>query len=157
MDYEYHFEGELVTTGKGDVKFTVVYVPQEITSQLEFGKTKRLRIDGEINGVQIDLAIMPQRGKWFLLVSKQLQKQSGLANGDIASVSFDVADQDAVHVPRELQYALEANERALSVWEGLTPGKRRGWCFRVDSAKRSETRERRALEVVEQLLAEWDR
>ncbi|MEO1525209.1 MAG: YdeI/OmpD-associated family protein [Planctomycetota bacterium] len=153
-DYQYQFEAKLVKSGMGDVEFTVAYVPKEITSKLEFGKSKRLRIDGEVNGVRIELALMPQRGKWFLLISKKLQKLAGLSRGDTASIAFDVADQDAIHVPRELQYALEANDSARAVWESWTPGKRRGFCFRVDSAKRSETRERRVMEVIEALLAE---
>ena len=153
-DYQHEFQAKVVENDFGTMVFAIVYVPAQITSQLEFGKSKRLRVDGEINGVRIDLAMMPQRGKWYLLVSKKLQKLTGLSLGDTAHVCFDVADQNAVRVPRELQFALEANEAAMKVWEGWTAGKRRGCCYRVDSAKRAETRERRVLEVIELLLAE---
>ncbi|MGB7344118.1 MAG: DUF1905 domain-containing protein [Pirellulaceae bacterium] len=58
-----------------DVKITetLVYLPKHIVSQLDFGKSKRLRIDGEINGIRIECALMPDKGKWCFMVSKKLQ------------------------------------------------------------------------------------
>ncbi|MEM6869113.1 MAG: YdeI/OmpD-associated family protein, partial [Cyanobacteria bacterium P01_C01_bin.121] len=67
-------------------------------------------------------------------------------------VRFRIADQDAVDVPEALQHALEQDEYAKAVWEKLTPGKRRGFAYRVSSAKTKQTQTRRALEVLEQLL-----
>ena len=151
-EYDYQFSGKLVHYGMSALVFTVVFIPRKITSQLEFGRHKRLRVDGEINGVRFELAIVPSKGKWYLLISERLQKLCGLSLGDTADIQFDVADQDAVHVPEELQFALEANEQALKAWDGWTPGKRHGFCYRVDSAKRAETRERRVEEVINALL-----
>ncbi|TWU46779.1 hypothetical protein Poly59_57520 [Rubripirellula reticaptiva] len=44
-----------------DVKITetLAFLPWHIISQLDFGKSKRLRIDGEINGVRIECGLMP--------------------------------------------------------------------------------------------------
>ncbi len=64
------------------------------------------------------------------------------------SVSFDIAVQDAITVPMELQYALEANGAAREVWDSWTAGKRRGFYYRVDSSKMVGTRERRVEEVL---------
>lgn len=151
-EYEYQFEGKLEPLGMGKMEFAGVYVPERITSKLTFGRSKRLRVDGEIEGVRFELALMPQRGRWYLLISKKLQKLTRLCVGDAAHIVFDVADQDAIDVPRELQFALEANESAKSVWDRWTTGKRRGWCYRIHSAKRTETRERRVDELIELLL-----
>ncbi|MFK8110650.1 MAG: YdeI/OmpD-associated family protein [Rubripirellula sp.] len=153
-DYPYSFDAKIVRYGFGKVTFSVVYVPKEISSQLDFSKSKRLRIDGEIEGIRIEAALMPTKGKWHLMVSKKLQKLCGVSLGDRVSVSFEVASQDAVTVPRELQFALEANEAAREVWDGLTAGKRRGFCCRVDSAKMIETRERRVEAVLDTLLGQ---
>ena len=68
-----------------------------------------------------------------------MQKQCDVTLGDRVFVQFDIADQDAVEVPEELRFALEVNDQAAAVWSGLTPGKRRGFAYRVDSAKRRET------------------
>ena len=155
-DYEHQFKGKLESLGTGKVEFAGVYVPERITSKLTFGRSKRLRVDGEIEGVPFELALMPQRGRWFILVSKKLQKLTRLSVGDVATIVFDVADQDAIDVPRELQFALEANDAAKSAWDRWTIGKRRGWCYRIHSAKRIETRERRVDELIELLLESDD-
>ncbi|TWU48865.1 hypothetical protein Poly51_47690 [Rubripirellula tenax] len=151
-DYPYNFDAKIVKYGFGKVQFSVVYAPKEIVSQLDFGKSKRLRVDGEIEGIRIEAALMPTKGKWFLMVSKKLQKLCGVSLGDRVSVSFDIANQDAITVPPELQFALEANDVARQVWESWTIGKRRGICYRVDSAKMLETRERRVGEVLDILM-----
>ena len=151
-DYPYNFNAKIVKFDFGKAFYSVVYAPRSVVSQIDFAKSKRLRIDGEINGIRIEAALMPAKGKWYIMVSKKLQKLLGLSVGDTVSVSFDIADQDAITVPLELQFALAANDMAREVWDSWTPGKRRGYCYRVDSAKMSETRERRVEEVIEMLL-----
>ncbi len=145
-DYPYNFDVKITDT--------LVYLPKQIVSQLDFSKSKRLRIDGEINGIRIECGLMPDKGKWCFMVSKKLQKLCGISPGDMASVSFEIADSEAVVLPTELQYALNANDAAMSVWETWTAGKRRAQCLRVSSVKLAETRERRAEEVIALCLAE---
>ena len=156
-EYPYNFNAKIVKYDFGRMYFSVVYVPKEILSQLDFGKSKRLRVDGEINGARFEGALMPSRGKWYLMVSKKLQKRCGVTLGKIVSVSFEIANQDAIAVPSELQFALEANDQAREVWNRWTVGKRRSFCYRVDSAKMPETRERRVDEVLERLNEEGER
>jgi export-related chaperone CsaA len=146
-DYSYNFDVKITDT--------LVYLPKHIVSQLDFSKSKRLRIDGEINGIRIECGLMPDKGKWCFMVSKKLQKQCGISPGDTARVSFDIADSEVVIVPRELQFALESNDAAITVWEQWTAGKRRAQCLRVSSVKMTETRERRVEEVIALCLAEF--
>ncbi|TWU25215.1 hypothetical protein Pla52o_15130 [Novipirellula galeiformis] len=153
-DYPYNFSAKIVRYDFGKVVFSVVYVPKEIVSLLDFSKSKRLRIDGEIEGIRIEGALMPTKGKWYLMVSKKLQKLCGVTLGDRVQVSFDIGNQDAITVPNELQFALEANDAARKVWDDWTAGKRRGFCYRVASAKMPETRTRRVEETIDFLLAE---
>jgi len=153
-DYPYNFNAKIVKFDFGKAFYSVVYAPRSVVSQIDFAKSKRLRIDGEINGIRIEAALMPAKGKWYIMVSKKLQKLLGLSVGDTVSVSFDIADQDAITIPTELQYALEANDAARDVWNSWTAGKRRGYCYRVDSAKLPETRECRVEEVIELLMGE---
>jgi hypothetical protein len=153
-DYPYNFDAKIVKYGFGKVHFSVVYVPRKILSQLDFSKTKRLRIDGEIEGIRIEAALMPTKGKWYLMVSKKLQRLCGVSLGDRVSVAFDIANQDAITIPNELQFALDANDTARDAWENWTIGKRRSACHRVDTAKLPETRERRVEEVIDLLMEE---
>ncbi|MCM2370321.1 tRNA-binding protein [Aporhodopirellula aestuarii] len=145
-DYPYNFEAT--------IDGTLVYLPKNIVLQLGLGKSKRIRIDGEINGIRIECGLMPEKGKWFFMFSKKLQKLCGVSVGDTVSVSFDIADSEAVVVPTELQFALDANDDAMAVWRKWTAGKRRAQCLRVASAKMAETRERRTEEVIVLLMAE---
>lgn len=145
-DYPYHFDVKVTDT--------LVYLPKHIVSQLDFRKSKRLRIDGEINGIRIECGLMPDKGKFCFMVSKKLQKLCGISPGDTASVRFDIADSETVILPHELQFALEANDAAMSVWQKWTAGKRRAQCLRVSSVKLAETRERRVEEVMALCLAE---
>ena len=150
-DYPFEFDAKIVKYDFGKMYYSVVYVPKTILERLDFSKSKRLRIDGEVNGVRFEGALMPNKGRWYLMISKKLQKLCGLTLGDTASIAFDIADQNAVTVPIELQYALEANDDAMLAWQSLTVGKRRGYCHRVASAKMVETRERRIAELISHL------
>ena len=85
------------------------------------------------------------------MISKRVRKACSAKIGDRVTVGFEIDDQDAVDVPPELQNALEQDDEAMLVWRELTPGKKRGFAYMVDSARRKETRERRAEEVLEAL------
>ena len=151
-EYSFNFDAEIVKHDFGKTFYSVVYAPENVLSQIDFSKSKRLRVDGEINGIRVEAALMPSRGKWYIMVSKKLQKDLGMSIGDRVAVSFDIADQEAITVPSELQFALDADDTARKVWDGWTSGKRRGYCHRVGSAKMPATRERRVDEVIEILL-----
>lgn len=70
-----------------------------------------------------------------------------------AATSFNIADPESITIPRELRFALEANGTAMQNWNSLTAGKRRGFCYRVDSAKRMETRPRWVADIIEMLVS----
>jgi len=150
-EYPFSFHAEIVAHAFGDMTFTIVYVPAEVVPQLPLDRYPRLRIEGEVNGVRIDAAFMPAKGKWYMMVSKKFLRLCGLSIGDVAFICFDIADQDAITVPDELRFALDADDDAAAAWMKLTTGKRRGFAYRVASAKMPETRERRAQEIIELL------
>lgn len=145
-DYTYNFDLKIDSTA--------VYLPEHIVSQIDFSQSKRLRIDGEINGIRFECGLMPEKGKWCFLVSKKLQKICGISTGDIAKISFDIADSESVLVPPELQAAMDANDAAREIWEGWTAGKKRENCLRVSNVKTPAARQRRVDEVVALLMAE---
>lgn len=150
--YEFTFEAKIVNYQHANYKHAVVYVPKKLIHRLPMGNGSRLRIDGEINGHRFELAIMPAKGKWYILISKRLQKLSGVKVGERLEISFNIADQNKVTVPVELRNALESDDVAMAAWNSWTPGKQRSFCFYVDSAKRAETRENRVEMVLARLL-----
>ena len=150
--YAYEFSTRLKSHDFGRLAYVVAYLPRKLIKQLPLDKNPRLRIDGEINGFRFNNALHPSNGKWYVLVPKKTRKALNLKLGSEVFIQFNIGDQDAVDVPRELSHALNTHEKANAVWNRLTPGKRRGFAFRVNSAKRRETRENRVEEVIDQLL-----
>ena len=143
MPSPHEFTAEIAAYDFGKYAYHVVWLPAE---------HPRLRVEAEIDGRPHAGAFCPARGGWYLLLSKKVLKALGRALGERVHVRFRVADQDAVDVPIELAFALEANGRARTAWDAATPGKQRGWAYRVGSAKRAETRERRVEGVIDELL-----
>lgn len=148
---EYPFEifTKIKKHASGRINYTVAYVPKELQRQLPLKEHPRLRIDGEICGIRFNGALHPSKGKWYVLLPKRMLKKCGMKLGDDVLVMFRIADQDAVDMPTELERALAANKLAEENWEKLTTGRRRGYAYRVASAKRLETRETRVAEVID--------
>lgn len=151
-DFPYIFDSPIVPHSVGRYHYSVVFLPAEMNEDFPFQQYPRLRIEAEVGNAPFSGAWQPTGGRWYLLLSKKFLKKAGFEIGDWVTVRFRIADQDAVDVPEALQHALEQDEYAKAVWEKLTPGKRRGFAYRVSSAKTKQTQTRRALEVLEQLL-----
>lgn len=93
-------------------------------------------------------AWQPVRGRWYLMLSKALLRDAGLAVGDWAAVRFRVEDQETVELPPPLAAALGADAATLAAWEALPAGRRRGFTHRVASARTDVTMKRRVEEVL---------
>lgn len=155
-DFAYEFETEIQAIDSGSAVFGMIYFPQEIVDALPDAPKARFRVDAEVGGYTFEAAVSKAGGVWQMMFSKRLQKLCGVQLGDRVLVQFDVADPERVDVPIELRHMLDANATALAVWDGWTAGKRRGWSYQIASAKRPETREKRAFDVIDLLLAEAD-
>ena len=150
----HRFTGTVESRDMSGMKFSLVVIPPSICKKLPLAERRRLRIEGEINGYPFNNALQPTRlGESLLMLSRKMMKAARLHEGQRVEIVFEVADQDHVDVPSTLAFALGANDLAQTVWDGLTPGKRRGLAYRVASAKRPETIENRIEEVLEELMA----
>jgi uncharacterized protein YdeI (YjbR/CyaY-like superfamily) len=83
----------------------------------------------------------------FLWAGKSLLDRARLVPGHFFEARLRPAPDDAVETPQDLQNALRSGG-VLDAWEALTPGKRRGLIYRIDTAKRPETRAKRITELV---------
>ncbi len=61
------------------------------------------------------------------------------------------ASQKNMEVPADFQSALEKNKKAKAFFETLTGAKRYSFLFRIETAKKAETREKRIRQFVEML------
>ena len=156
--YPHSFEASITEHDVGSRRYvyTVVFVPPETIAQLPMDEHPRLRVTGEIDELPFEAALTPVGGRWYLLLSKKTLKKLGKSLGDEVTVSFEIGEQDAVDVPTELARALGEDMAVKELWDQQTPGKQRGLAYRVASAKRAKTREKRVAEVFEVLLGKRD-
>jgi len=152
QSYTYSFKARINELDFGRMTFAAIDLPASVAKDLPLKDYPRLRIKGAINDVPHKGAIQPKgKNKYYLMMSKRAMKTCGVSVGDRVTVGFEIDDQDAVDVPAELANALEQDDSAARIWRELTPGKQRGFCYMVDNAKRTKTRERRAQKVLQML------
>ena len=108
---------------------------------------------GTFNGTPVSRGIIRNRhGERFLYLSRDLLRDIGAGAGDTVEVEVrpDPAPE-RVDLGEELAAALEQDEEAAARWATFTPGLQRSMASYVTSAKRVETRIKRALELARKL------
>lgn len=166
--YPHTFEAPIAEYDVGSKRYVyaVVWLPENMQADLPLNEYPRLRVTGEMNETEFASALMPVPGdtvpgtrgqrRWYLLLSKKQLKAMDSSLGDTIRVRFKIDDQNAVDVPVLLEAALRKNKAMQKRWDQLTPGKQRGLAYRVASAKRSETQQKRVLEVFEIMTGQRD-
>ncbi len=146
------FNAEITLRDFGRMAYHVVYLPDSAARQLRLNDSLRLRVMGWIDDAHFEGACQPQRGRWYLILSKRLRRELKKSLGRTVSCRLVPAGQDTVHVPRELQVELDRRPVLRNTWSQLTPGKRRGFCHLIESAKRPETRESRVHQIIDEVM-----
>lgn len=156
--YPFEFDAPIEYHDVGSDKFayTVIFVPAEIARSLPLQDHPRLRVSGEVSDYPIEASLTPVRGRWYILLSKRTLNAIDARVGDFIEVRFKIADQEAVDVPPYLSDALEKHPSERTLWNAATPGMKRGLAYRVASAKKDTTRQKRVDEVFGILRGELD-
>jgi hypothetical protein len=142
----FRFTGRLSTI-KGGLIHTVIYLPDEIIEQLPEG---RLRTKGTINGIPFALAPQYQKeGGRYFTVNASLCRAAKVKAGSKAEVIFKLVDPDELDVPEELEAVLAQDPEAMKAWEKLTIGYQRSLIHYVTSVKNVDSRIKRSLELME--------
>lgn len=91
-------------------------------------------------------------GNHMLLLGQPLLREIGAREGDMVQVLLEAdPEPDAVDVPEEFEAALAMDDAAHQRFEALTPGMQRSLVMYISTAKRSETRITRSLEMARKL------
>ena len=127
-------------------------VPSHVVEKYKGQEYKRVVC--KINGShEFQCALMPKgEGKYFINVNKEIQKKFGLSEGD--EVTAEIKPDESKYglpMPEELEGLLQVDEEGSKLFHALTPGKQRNLIHIVGTAKRSETRIKKALVIVEYL------
>ena len=156
--FDHEFEARIThhDVGSERYRYTVVYLPDALKEVLPLKQSPRLRISGEVNDYPFEAALTPVKGAWYILLSKETLDNIDARPGDVATIRFRIADQNAVQMPDALIDALDRNENMRDLWDSLTPGKQRGLAYLVASAKRDETKAKRVALVFDVLEGRRD-
>ncbi len=123
-----------------------ITVPSPALSQWHLTGTTVVEV--WINGVEIGrrtLKAWDDRDVWFFDLTQQHFRKLGVDEGDTVSVELQLADQAP---PTELRRLLVRHPSARALWDSLTPAQQRLRSEHIRSAKRTQTRDRRARAAV---------
>lgn len=139
------FEAAVEPLVWGRATYTVLRLPPPAAAALQGAR----RVEGEIAEHPVNLAITraPVVEGPFLWAGRALLDRIGLEPGDRVEVRLRPAPDDRVDLPDDLAAALRA-AGATVAWEVLTPGRRRGLLYGLDTARTAPTRERRIASLV---------
>ena len=154
--YEFSFRGPIVEHDFGRMAYKAVFFPEDVLRVLPMKQYPRLRIDAEIGGLFTNCGLMAAKQRRYILLSAAFMKQAALHCGQEIDVHFNIADQDAVEIPNDLEEAIDASVSTRAAWDSLTPGRRRSFAYRVAAVVNPTIREQRILEVLE-LISEHRR
>ena len=127
-----------------------VPVPAEVVAALGLSGTRR--VVATLNGHVVRRSVVTFEGNPVLIVGLGLLRDVGVGPGDTVLVDLEAdPDPDRVDLGAELEAVLADDPEASERFFGFTPGRQRSTAYYVTSAKRSETRLRRALELAHKL------
>ena len=148
MGKAFRFESQIDRVDHG-ISIHVIPVPPEIAAKIGNAKRVLLKLGNQehrraLQGVK--------SGSPFIMVGLQILKPLGLRYGSpvTASIAAD-PEPDALHLAEELTEALSQDPDAHARWDTFTPGKKRSINHYIESAKRPETRAKRAVEMTEKI------
>ena len=146
----FEFVSPLLKSDKGFLKQHYAPVPAEIAEALV---PDSRRVIATVNGKTVRRAIQNSKdGEFFIQFGLPLMKKIGIEFGDELYISLKL-DPNPDHVDLGVEFAevLELDEEAAARFFSFSPGKQRGLALHVNSAKREETRIKRALEIAHKL------
>lgn len=133
------------------MRFHYLPLPEEIAQP--FLASGLRRVLATLNGHTLRRAIQGgAETEPFLLVGVGLLRRIGAASGDLVDIRLEPdPNPEEIELAEELVLALEIDEEAAARFYSFTPGRRRSLAHYVNSARRAETRLKRALELAEKI------
>lgn len=141
---------------KMNAQMAFMYVEVPIDVEQEFGTRGRVRVQGTVNGVAVDRALMPQKsGVHIIILGGDIRRAAKLKRvGDTVQVEFwKHPTPDELELPEALAETLDFLPEMKSAWDQLTPGMKRSMCYWVGSAKTAATQAKRVAELLRRFEA----
>jgi hypothetical protein len=127
----------------GDDTWAFCDLPADISEQLP--SRGQVAVNLTLNGVELLTVLQPNGigGHWLKIDSK-FQQQTSVKPGEIVEIHLSPSKVwPDPEVPADFMIELEASRPALTTWTAITTAARTDWIFWLESAKKSETRQKR--------------
>lgn len=136
---------------EGPMIHHLIIVPREVSAK--FRKDKgAVRILCSIEGKEeFPCALNPREGEYVIMASKQLIRKHRLKEGVPFSVSIRPDLNDGLELPEEFLEVLSQDDFANQCFEALLPGLKRSLLYYIRSAKSTDTRIKRSLQIAEKV------
>ncbi|GMQ83024.1 MAG: hypothetical protein BMS9Abin05_2496 [Rhodothermia bacterium] len=147
---EYHFAAPVLRLETA-MKQHYVPIPMEMAEALKEAGVRRVL--ATLNAHTLSRGIQSRKdGEKYLMLGRTILRDVGVKFGDIVTVTIiPDPEPDKIQLCDEFAATLEQDEEAAIRFATLVPSHRRGLNYYVDSAKREDTRVKRALEVAHKL------
>jgi len=132
-----------------------VIIPVPFDAAKVWGLRGQIKVKGEINGFAFRTSLFPTReGQHILLVNKRMQKGARAVEGSVARFQMELdSEERAVIIPDELARILREDHTLRQWYDKLNHSTRNDIGKWVTEPKSAASRERRAEQIAERLLA----
>ena len=111
---------------------------------------KRVKVKAKFDNIDYRGSIVKMGGPCHMIgITKDIRKKIGKDEGDIIFVEVEKDEEErVVEIPDDFAKAMEENQEAKEFYEKLSYSSKRKYVNWINSAKKTETREKRIAEAV---------
>jgi predicted DNA-binding antitoxin AbrB/MazE fold protein len=126
-------------------------VPEAVSESLLLSGHRRV-ICTLNESLRISCALMPDKGRYFILINQSNLRKLRLKEGDKVAVVLESDNSPyGMEMPEELETMLSQDEEFARMFHRLTPGKQRNLIHIVGKVKNTDSRIRKSLAIAEHL------
>lgn len=132
------------------------YVEFPFSAEEYFGKKRSVKIKALFDDhIEYRGSLMKMKGNCHLLgLTRQIRKQLGKSFGDEVLVKLcEDTEERIVAIPDDIQIIFNENLKAKEIFEGMSYTHRKEYIRWILEAKKTETREKRKVKMIEMILA----
>lgn len=138
--------------------WTYIEVPADIAQQLKPGNKKSFRVKGMLDGFAVaGMALMPMgEGNFVMALKAEVRKGIHKSAGAMLQVRLEEDKDFKIEMPEDLQECFDFEPDAFDFFNTLAKSHREYFIKWIDSAKTTETRNKRIVNTVNSMLRKWD-
>jgi hypothetical protein len=130
--------------------WTYIEIPADIAQQMKPGNRKSFRVKGMLDGFAVaGMALMPVgEGNFVMALKAEVRKGIRKSAGALLQVKLEEDKDFKIEMPDDLQECFDFEPEAFDFFNTLAKSHREYFIKWIDSAKTTETRNKRILNTV---------